>query len=625
MQTTTALQPPRPARQLSPRADLLFAEELNLLHRRCDRVFLWLMLAQWLLAIGLACWLSPHTWEGHSSSIHVHVWMALLLGAVLNLPVFFLTVRHPGSRLTRHVVAIAQMMWSALLVHLTGGRIETHFHVFGSLAFLAFYRDWKVIGTATLAVCAEHLVRGAMWPEDIYGIANPEWWRFLEHAWWVVFEDTVLVMGIAQGLRVLRTVSERQESLEALHASVEERVIERTMELDMSRAQFRSLVESVHAVPWEMEVDKFAMTYVGPQGASLLNVKVEDWRTPGFWQARVHESDLARVCSSYQGCAAESAHGDIEFRLRRDDGAWVWVRSIFSRALDRVLPTLRGLLLDITERRRLESELGQAQKLESVGRLASGVAHEINTPTQFIGDNIRFLRDAFTDLDKLIAATKAIAASVDTEARDAAVKSLGDLHAGVDFEFLRTECPAAIAQSLDGVDRVAKIVYAMKDFAHADQTDKAVVDINRVIRGAVTVCRNEWKYVADVEEQLDTSSPTVLGFAGDLGQVIINLVVNAAHAIAEHAGGNGKNKIFVRSRSSGDTIDIEVADTGAGIPEAVKPRIFEQFFTTKPVGKGTGQGLALVHRIVTQKHGGQVTFQSKVGEGTTFHIRLPRN
>ena len=624
MQPTTTKPTTGRTLPATTRADALFADGLNLVHRRCDRVFFWLMAAQWVLAIGLALVVSPQTWEGRSSSIHVHLWMAVFLGAALNLPVFFLTLRRPGSKLTRHVVAITQMLWSGLLVHLTGGRIETHFHVFGSLAFLAFYRDLRVIGTATLAVSAEHLIRGALWPEATYGIANPEWWRFLEHAWWVVFEDTVLVMGICQSLREMRNLSERQESLEALHASVEERVIERTMELDTSREQFKSLVESVHAVPWEMEIDTLGVTYVGPQGATLLGVKQEDWRTPGFWKSRVHEADLDNVCRTYQNCADVTTHGDLEFRLRRDDGNWVWVRSIFSRAVDRLSPTLRGLLLDVTERRRLESELGQAQKLESVGRLAAGVAHEINTPTQFIGDNIKFLRDAFADLDKLIAATKEITASIDAESRAAAVISLGTLQSGVDYEYLRAECPLAIAQSLDGVERVAKIVHAMKDFAHADQADKAAVDINRVIRSAITVCRNEWKYVAELEEQLDESSPTVSGFAGDLGQVVINLVVNAAHAIAETKHGEGKHRIFVRSRGDGECVGIEVADTGAGIPDAIQPRIFEQFFTTKPVGKGTGQGLALIHRIVTDKHGGKIWFDSKVGEGTTFHIRLPK-
>ena len=604
------------------RADAVFASALNNLHRRCDRGFLWIMAAQWVMALGLALAVSPRTWEGHTPSIHVHVWMAVFLGAGLNLPVSFLILRRPGEVMTRHIVAITQMLWSGLLVHLTGGRIETHFHVFGSLAFLAFYRDWRVILTATLALSFEHLIRGSLWPEAVYGISNPEWWRFLEHAWWALFEDAVLVVGIGQSRRDMRDLADRQEAQEALQWSVEKRVIERTIELDASREQFRSLVESLQAVPWEMDVKTLGLTYVGPQGAALLGVQHQAWLLPGFLESRVHEADLDAVRRTYQNLAGESL-GDLEFRMRREDGTMVWVRSIFNLARDRLTPTLRGLLLDITARRRLELELGQAQKLESVGRLAAGVAHEINTPTQFIGDNIKFLRDAFANLDKLIEATREITVAIDTESRDVAVRSLETLQSGVDYDFLRKECPMAIAQSLDGIERVTKIVYAMKDFSHADEAEKSSVDINRVIRGAITVCRNEWKYVAELDEQLDDSIASVSGFASDLGQVIINLIVNAAHAIAESPKGEGKNRIYVRSRGDGDGVVIEVADTGAGIPDAIKPRIFEQFFTTKPVGKGTGQGLALTHRIVTEKHGGRVWFDSTVGEGTTFHIRLP--
>lgn len=624
MSSLTATAPAARARSSSSRIHDLFAENLAVVHRRCDRMFCWLMATQWAVAIGIALLVSPQTWEGRTPSIHVHVWLAILTGGALTLPMLVMARHRPGAAITRHVAAVSQMLWSALLVHLTGGRIETHFHVFGSLAFLAFYRDWRVMATATMVVCIEHLVRGAMWPEAVYGIPNPEWWRFLEHAAWVIFEDTVLLMGIHQGRRELRAVAERQESFESLQVSLEERVAARTIELDTSREQFRSLVESVHAVPWEMSVDTSVLTYVGPQGAKLLGCKPEDWRAADFWKQRVHEADFAATMAAFRKCAVDTGNVDCEFRMRRDDGAWLWVRCVCSRALDRLQPTLRGLMFDITERHRLESELGQAQKLESVGRLAAGVAHEINTPTQFVGDNIRFLRDAFADLDRLIAVSKAIGDSADEAQRAAAVGALTDLRGSVDFEYLRSECPLAISQSLDGVDRVAKIVHAMKDFAHADQSEKAVVDVNRVISGAVTVCRNEWKYVAELHLQLDESAPTVQGFAQDLGQVILNLVVNAAHAIAEKTGGKEKGAISVCSRASANAVEIEVTDSGSGIPEAIRPRVFEQFFTTKPVGKGTGQGLALAHRIIVQKHGGALTFDSRVGHGTTFRIVLPQ-
>jgi signal transduction histidine kinase len=202
----------------------LRAEELFLEHRqaalgRTDRLMAGLMVAQWLFGIAIALTLSPYGWEGRIKSPHVHVYAAVLLGgAISSLPIL-LAWRRPGWLGTRLVVAVAQMLWSALLIHLTGGRIETHFHVFGSLAFLAFYRDWKVLVPATIVVAADHLLRQIFWPESVYGIANPEWWRFLEHAFWVVFEDVVLVIGCLEGVKEMRAIAQRGAEVEALSHS----------------------------------------------------------------------------------------------------------------------------------------------------------------------------------------------------------------------------------------------------------------------------------------------------------------------------------------------------------------------------------------------------------------------
>jgi hypothetical protein len=184
--------------------------------RGTDRLFAALMAGQWVFGVLLAVLISPYAWEGKASSVHVHVWSSLVLGAVVSsLPVALALLR-PGWVVTRHVVAAAQMLWSALLIHLTGGRIETHFHVFGSLGILAAYRDWTVLLTATLVVAGDHLVRGLVWPESVYGIVNPEWWRFLEHAFWVVFAVSFLVMLCLRSLKEMRLIAERGAELEAL-------------------------------------------------------------------------------------------------------------------------------------------------------------------------------------------------------------------------------------------------------------------------------------------------------------------------------------------------------------------------------------------------------------------------
>lgn len=288
-----------------------------------------------------------------------------------------------------------------------------------------------------------------------------------------------------------------------------------------------------------------------------------------------------------------------------------------------------GFLLvaaDITDRKILESQLVQAQKLESIGQLAAGIAHEINTPTQFVGDNTRFLQEAFKDIQNVLvkyrqlheasragSVTAELAADVEAAANEA------------DVDYLMDEIPKAIEQSLEGVKRVANIVRSMKDFSHPGGQEKKEADLNKAIQSTITVARNEWKYVAEVETRFDSSLPPVFCLLGDFNQVILNMIINAAHAIAGLVGSNATNKgtIKVSTRLDGDWAEIRISDTGTGIPEEIRSRIFDPFFTTKEVGKGTGQGLAIAHSVVVDKHGGTIACESEVGRGTTFLIRLP--
>ena len=204
------------ALRIAERADERFRSRTNRVHAEADRLFGWLMLGQWAFAIALALIFTPYGWEGKTRFINPHVPLAIVLGGILSSLPIYLAFRHPGRPLTRHVIAASQMLWSALLIHLTGGRIETHFHVFGSLAFLAFYRDWRVLLTATLVVATEHFLRGILWPQSIYGIANPEWWRFLEHAFWVLFCDAFLILACIRGVREMRELADQGAHMEAL-------------------------------------------------------------------------------------------------------------------------------------------------------------------------------------------------------------------------------------------------------------------------------------------------------------------------------------------------------------------------------------------------------------------------
>ncbi len=201
---------------VAARAETLFRQHLRSVAVGTDRTFGALLVGQWVFGIVLAIFLSPYTWAGGESRVHVHVWAAVLLGGTLTLPPLALIFLEPASLVTRHVIAAAQVLWSALLIHLSGGRIETHFHIFGSLAFLAAYRDWPVLVTASAFVVADHLLRGLYWPESIYGISTPEWWRFLEHAGWVVFEDVVLVAACLRGVAEAKQIAVRQAEVEAL-------------------------------------------------------------------------------------------------------------------------------------------------------------------------------------------------------------------------------------------------------------------------------------------------------------------------------------------------------------------------------------------------------------------------
>jgi two-component system, NtrC family, sensor histidine kinase HydH len=201
------------------RVEELFQQQRDVQHRKMDRMFSVLLTVQWIAAILVAIFISPHSWEGKVKVFHLHVYLAIFMGGGISLFPILLARFKPGWVGTRHVIAVSQMLWSALLIHLTGGRIETHFHVFVSLAFLAFYIDWPVLVTATLVVVADHLLRGFLYPESVYGIVNPEWWRFLEHAFWVVFEDIVLVWSCVSGLRGMRENARRQVEVEALSES----------------------------------------------------------------------------------------------------------------------------------------------------------------------------------------------------------------------------------------------------------------------------------------------------------------------------------------------------------------------------------------------------------------------
>ena len=296
-------------------------------------------------------------------------------------------------------------------------------------------------------------------------------------------------------------------------------------------------------------------------------------------------------------------------------------------AHDTVVHINEQLRREIIERKLLERELAHAQKMEAVGHMASGIAHEINTPIQYVGNNTQFLKDGFAELDKLPNAVEELLQAVkENTVTDKLIAEVENTIRASEIEYFRDEIPRAIDQSIEGIGRVAGIVRAMREFSHPDGRKKEPVDLNHAIENTLPFSRNEWKYVAEVVTDFDPELPPVLCLPGDLNQAILNVVVNAAQAIAEvvgRDGSNGKGIITICTRRVGDTAEIRIEDTGPGIPEDIRSNVFDPFFTTKEVGRGTGQGLAIVYSVVTKKHGGTITFETEPGRGTTFIIRLP--
>jgi PAS domain S-box-containing protein len=327
-----------------------------------------------------------------------------------------------------------------------------------------------------------------------------------------------------------------------------------------------------------------------------------------------------------------------EVPCRRKDGTIFWA-DIAGAPLpynDRLC--ILGFFHDVTERREMqrkleleqrqrqavELELRHAQKLEAIGQLAAGIAHEINTPSQFVSDSVCFIRDGFSSLVEMLPQYRRAVELVRADPEHAAfAREIENAELERDIEYVMENVPQAFERCADGMQRVASIVRAMKEFAHPGQRERSPADLNRAIQNTLTIARNEYKYLADVVTRYGDVPPVFCNI-GDLNQVFLNLIVNAAHAIASAVGDTGnKGTIYITTSATDEIVEVEIRDTGCGIPAGIQSRIFEPFFTTKEVGKGTGQGLA-ISRSVVDRHGGTLTFKSVEGQGTSFWIRLPR-
>ncbi len=338
---------------------------------------------------------------------------------------------------------------------------------------------------------------------------------------------------------------------------------------------------------------------------------------PGFDISAAHDAQSVL----YIVDTAPVVLGAIGWILGRIYGRLRSTREAIEVTVERRTEALTSALRELQH---AQARLLNAQKLEAIGGLAAGVAHEINTPIQFIGDNARFLSEAFEDLAPFHKAALELAEAVKANGgcpgmTDAFYAAMDE----ADLEFLQEELPIAASQAVEGVGRVAEIVRALKDFSHPGEETKSPLDLNKSIESTLTICRNEWKYVADVETALDPGLPMVPALGGPINQALLIIIVNAAQALEEKLPDGERGTIKIATGTDHGHVIVSIEDDAGGIPEEIQDRIFEPFFTTKEVGKGSGQGLAIARSVIVEQHGGDLTFSVQPGIGTTFFLRLP--
>lgn len=585
----------------------LFREHEQAVYRRADKLFLVLLGVQWLAGIILALTVSPRAWSGAVNQVHVHVYAAVFLGGLCSLGPMLLCWFAPGLPMTRHMVAIGQTAYSALLIHLTGGRIETHFHVFGSLAFLACYRDWKVLLTASIVVAADHFIRGLWFPMSVYGILTASPWRVVEHAAWVVFEDIILVWYCYTSRREMFGIAEQKAANKKLMDGLEIKVKERTRELEAevverrraedevraSEARYRALVES--APQLIQMVDREGTIHFVNRALPGLDVKSVQGRSIFEYMPEDSAVTMRRMLSEVfekgEACSCE-------LRAAGKEGALAWYSSTIGPVKSNgAVSSAIIIAVDITARKHAEAELIQAKELAEAGSRAKGeflatVSHEIRTPMNGVIGFTNLLLDT----------------RLDPEQRSFAetIKSSGN----------------ALLTIINDILDFSKIEAGKLDLEQIDYDLRSIVEET----GELMSPKAEAK---GLELALDysTKSPrTMRGDPGRVRQILLNLVSNAikftqdGHVLVQVRYENAATK------GAPDQMRISVIDTGVGVSAVQLERLFEKFSqvdssTTRKYG-GTGLGLAISKQLV-ELMGGTIGVHSESGKGSTFWFTLP--
>lgn len=559
-----------------------------------DQLFVRIMLLQWAAAIGIAIWLPPRAWAGAASAVHLRVWAALFLGGVTTLFPVFLAHFYPGERSTRHVVALGQMLMSGLLIHLTGGRLETHFHVFGSLALLAFYRDWRVLITATLIVVLHHYGWGGLWPQSVYGVADVSLWRWTEHAGWVLFADLFLILAIQQSRREMLILAERQVALEQAKDETERLVSSRTQELQESEQRFRLLAASAPIGIFQTD-EEGQCVYVNRYWLELSGIGMES--TLGLrWSDAIHPEDREAVCREWLQAAQAGEDWVKEFRVMGPNGEIRWLRS-HATVLPRSEETVGGYvgtLEDITASKEFEAALQSAHDAALAANRAKSeflatMSHEIRTP-----------------LNAIIGSADLLWETTLTEEQ-------------AEYVGMFRRAGSTLLAVINDVLDLSKI-----EAGHLE-LDPIPFDLADLVEQTAQFVAHR-AHEKDVELlcSVDPTLPShVVGDPTRIRQILLNLLGNAAKFTAQ-----GEIALGVEGdphAAGGVALRFSVRDTGIGIPADKLASIFDSFTqadssTTRKYG-GTGLGLTISKRLA-ELMGGQLHVESRPSLGSTFTLSL---
>ena len=582
-----------PTDNLSPRAAAIFAEDDQYILRRTDHLFAALMVLQWAAAIIAALWLSPRAWAGAYSQTHIHVWAALFLGGAIVLLPLLLVFLMPGSAPTRHTIAAAEMLMSGLLIDLTGGRIETHFHIFGALAFLSFYRDWRVLVTASIVTAADHFLGNVFFPLSLYGVAVVQPWRWLEHTGWVLFTDFFLVISVVQSRREMALVAERQARVEGVKEEVESAVVARTAELRASEEVFRQLSAASPVGIFKSDAGGGNL-YANQRLAEICGLPPGQLATG--WFDCLHPDDREKAIAWYNQWAQASREISTESRLLVEgEIRWVEARAVPLHDTDGKLSGFVGTFNDITAYKQAEESLAAAcdAALETArvkSEFLANMSHEIRTPLNGI-----------IGMSGLLLETR-----LDDEQREFA-QTIGS-------------CGDALLTIVNDILDFSKIAAGRLTFEEID------FDLARVIESALEALdtqahRKNLELVLGIDPDVPAA---VRGDPGRLRQVLTNLLGNAIKFTDQ-----GEVVLEVSAKAVTDSeaqIHFKIRDSGIGISPEVQRRLFQPFSqadssTSRKYG-GTGLGLAISMELV-RGLGGEIVLESEPGKGSTFHFVLP--